>query len=74
MNVYEEMWRGLVQRLDLSRTYSINQNITASNMLELMAAYEKEYEEKIKAYKATEEEKGTLIESKTEKKEKSKGE
>jgi len=47
MNVYHEMWMELVKRLAYANLYSVNKNVTYQEVIDLMAAYEREFEEQI---------------------------
>lgn len=47
MNVFEKMWKEMVQRLAYANVYSVNKNLSYQDMINLMAAYEKEFEEEI---------------------------
>jgi hypothetical protein len=50
MNVYHEMWTELVKRMAYANVYSVNKNLTYQEVIDLMAAYEKEFEEQIELY------------------------
>lgn len=47
MDVYEEMWKSLVQRLTMANTYSLRSDITYQHIISLMASYEEHYGDRI---------------------------
>lgn len=44
------MWTELVKRMAYANVYSVNKNLTYQEVIDLMAAYEKEFEEQIELY------------------------
>jgi hypothetical protein len=48
MDVYEEMWKGLITRLLNAQKFSIRQEVTIQDMMNLMGAFEEHYSVQLK--------------------------
>ena len=48
MEVYEEMWKSMVQRLINANQYSIRQDVTVQDIINLMAAFEEHFADELK--------------------------
>lgn len=47
VDVFQKMWKELIQRLAYANIYSVNKNLTYQDMINLMAAYEEEFKTEI---------------------------
>ena len=50
MDIYEKMWRELVQRIINAQTWSVNKTLTYQDVLNLLASYEEHYTSEIEEH------------------------
>lgn len=54
MDVFEEMWLELRQRIEQANYWSVNKTLTYQDMLNLLSSYESHFEQAINEYRASE--------------------
>jgi hypothetical protein len=49
MDVFEQMWKELVERIQLANQFSVNKSLTYQDILSLLVSYEQHFTEEIQA-------------------------
>lgn len=57
MSAYEQMWKGLVERLVLANRYTIRKEISYQDVINIMAVYEEHFKEELEVLDKEEEDK-----------------
>ena len=56
MDVFEQMWTELLQRLVLANQWSIRKDVLIQDMINLMAAYEEHFKDEVEKTRTSEKE------------------